>query len=181
MQNFCSITRHTMQNFCATVRDTMSNKNKKNRLNILRVKIKDSIVPFLNVQSIMCTLTRFNNQRSKKLNIYMSKMHLRLTFRWIIQNVVFLKRHIFLIRENWSILLLLHRRNFLFICLNSAALKPTFHLSGKKSTIFCGIDMKNIPKRSIFSRKMLFWKRQNSLESVTNNNNDNDDDNHDKF
>ena len=161
MKNFCSIRRHTKQNFCITVLDTMSNKNeKKNRLNILRVKIKDFIVPFLNVQSIMCTLTRFNNQRSKKLNIYMSKMHLRLTFRWIIQNVVFLKQRIFLIRENWSILLLLHKRNFLFICLNSAALKPTFHLSGKKSTIFCGIDMKNIPKRSIFHGKCYFGKHK---------------------
>ena len=44
----------------------MSNENEKNRLNILRVKIKDFIVPFLNVQSIMCTLTRFNNKRNKK-------------------------------------------------------------------------------------------------------------------
>ena len=62
----------------------MSKKKKKknrNRLNILRVRIKDFIVPFLNVQSIMCTLTRVNNQRSKKMNICMSKMHLRLTFR----------------------------------------------------------------------------------------------------
>ena len=43
----------------------MSNKiEKKNRLNIFRVKIKDFIVPFLNVQSIMCTLIRFNDQRS---------------------------------------------------------------------------------------------------------------------
>ena len=66
----------------------MSNENEKNRLNILRVKIKDFIVPFLNVQSIMCTLTRFNNKRSKKLNICMSKMHLPLAFRWIIQNVM---------------------------------------------------------------------------------------------
>ena len=54
---------------------------KKNRLNILRVKIKDFIVPFQNVQSIMCTLTRVNNQRSKKLNICKSKMHLHLTLR----------------------------------------------------------------------------------------------------
>ena len=30
----------------------------------------------------------------------MSKMHLRLTFRGIIQNVALLKQHIFLIREN---------------------------------------------------------------------------------
>ena len=30
---------------------------KKNRFNILRVKINDFIVPFLSVQSIMCTLT----------------------------------------------------------------------------------------------------------------------------
>ena len=44
----------------------MSNENEKNRLNISRVKIKDFIVPFLNVQSIMCTLTRFNNRRNKK-------------------------------------------------------------------------------------------------------------------
>ena len=64
----------------------MSNENEKNRLNISKVKIKDFIVPFLNVQSIMCTLTRFNNKRSKKLNICMSKMHL--PFRWIIQNVM---------------------------------------------------------------------------------------------
>ena len=43
----------------------MLNKiEKKNRLNIFRVKIKDFIVPFLNVQSIMCTLIRFNDQRS---------------------------------------------------------------------------------------------------------------------
>ena len=78
---FARLGHQTLQNFCITVLDTMSNKNeKKNRLNILRVKIKDFIVPFLNVQSIMCTLTRFNNQRSKKLNIYMSKTHLRLTF-----------------------------------------------------------------------------------------------------
>ena len=66
----------------------MSNENEKNRLNISRVKIKDFIVPFLNVQSIMCTLTRFNNKRSKKFNICMSKMHLPLAFRWIIQNVM---------------------------------------------------------------------------------------------
>ena len=98
LQNFCSTGRQTLQNFCITVRNTMSNKNeKKNRLNILRVKIKDFVVPFLNVQSIMCTLTRVNNQRSKKLNICKSKMHLRLTLRLIIQNVALLK-HIF--REN---------------------------------------------------------------------------------
>ena len=105
----------------------MSNKNeKKNRLNILRVKIKGFIVPFLNVQSIMCTLTRFNKQRSKKMNICTSKLYLRLTFRWIIQNVALLKQHISLIRENWSILLLWNMRNFRVFCLNSAALKPTF-------------------------------------------------------
>ena len=58
MENFCSIRRQTMenlyrigrqtlQNFCITVRNTMSNKiEKKNRLNILRVKIKDFIIPF---------------------------------------------------------------------------------------------------------------------------------------
>ena len=100
---------------------------KKNRLNILRVKIKDFIVPFLNVQSIMCTLTRFNKQRSKKMNICTSKLYLRLTFRWIIQNVALLKQHIFLIRENWSILLLLHRRDFGVFCLNS----QHFTVSGK--------------------------------------------------
>ena len=83
----------------------MSNKNeKKNRLNILRVKIKDFIVPFLNVQSIMCTLTRFNMQRSKKLNICTSKLYLRLT------NCFY---------QIWEI--------SVFFCLNSAALKPTFH------------------------------------------------------
>ena len=59
-----------LQNFCSTGRNTKSNKTKKKktwkkkRLNILRVKIKDFIVPFLKVQSIMCTLTRVNNQRS---------------------------------------------------------------------------------------------------------------------
>ena len=79
---FARLGRQTLQNFCITVLDTMSNKNeKKNRLNILRVKIKDFIVPFLNVQSIMCTLTRFNKQRSKKMNICTSKLYLRLTFR----------------------------------------------------------------------------------------------------
>ena len=115
----------------------MSNKNeKKNRLNILRVKIKDFIVPFLNVQSIMCTLTRFNKQRSKKMNICTSKLYLRLTFRWIIQNVALLKQHIFLIRENWSVLLLSNRRNFRVFCLNSAALKPTFHFVWKKARYF---------------------------------------------
>ena len=66
----------------------MSNENEKNRVNILWVKIKDFIVLFLNVQSIMCTLTRFNNKRSKNLNICMSKMHLPLAFRWIKQNVM---------------------------------------------------------------------------------------------
>ena len=127
----------TTQNFCVTVLDTMSNKNeRKNRLNILRVKIKDFIVPFLNVQSIMCTLTRFNKQRSKKMNICMSKMYLRLTFLWIIQNVALLKQHIFLIRENWSILLLSNRRNFRVFCLNSASLKPTFHFIWKKARYF---------------------------------------------
>ena len=45
----------------------MSNENEKDCLNISRVKIKDFIVPFLNVQSIMCTLTRFNSKRSKKI------------------------------------------------------------------------------------------------------------------
>ena len=70
------------------------------QIKILRVKIKDFVVPFLTLQSIMCTLTRVNNQHSKKLNICKSKMHLRLTLRWIIQNVALLK-HIF--RENWSI------------------------------------------------------------------------------
>ena len=63
----------------------MKNEIKK-RLNILRVSIKYFIVPFLNVQSIMSTLSRVNNQRSKKVNIFMSKMHFRLTPRWIIQN-----------------------------------------------------------------------------------------------
>ena len=58
-----------LQNFCSTGRNTKSNKTKKKnlkkkRLNILRVKIIDLIVPFLKVQSIMCTLTRVNNQRS---------------------------------------------------------------------------------------------------------------------
>ena len=59
-----------LQNFCSTGRNTKSNKTKKKktwkkkRLNILRVKIKDFIVPFLKVQSIMCTLNRVNNQRS---------------------------------------------------------------------------------------------------------------------
>ena len=66
----------------------MSNENEKNRVNILWVKIKDFIVLLLNVQSIMCTLTRFNKKRSKKLNICMSKMHLPLAFCWIIQNVM---------------------------------------------------------------------------------------------
>ena len=79
------------------------------QIKILRIKIKDFVVPFLNLQSIMCTLTRVNNQRSKKRNICNSKMHLRLTLRWVIQNVALLK-HIF--RENWSILLLLHRRTY---------------------------------------------------------------------
>ena len=37
----------------------------------------------------------------------------------------------------------------------------------EKSTIFCGINMKNIPKKVNFSRRMLFWKTQNSLESVS--------------
>ena len=47
VENFCSIGRQTLQNFCITVRNTMSNKiEKKSRLNILRVKIKDFIVPF---------------------------------------------------------------------------------------------------------------------------------------
>ena len=93
----------------------MSNENEKNRLNISRVKIKDFIVPFLNVQSIMCTLTRFNNKRSKKLNICMSKMHLPLAFVELYKmSCALLKQHIFLIRKNWSILHLLHRRNFRF-------------------------------------------------------------------
>ena len=62
---FRSIGRQTLHNFCITVRNTMSNKiEKKTHLKIFRVKIKDSIVPFFNVQSIMCTLTRFNDQRS---------------------------------------------------------------------------------------------------------------------
>ena len=108
-------------------------KKKKNRLNILRVKIKDFVVPFLNVQSIMCTLTRVNNQRSKKLNICKSKMHLRLTLRWIIQNVALLK-HIF--RENWSILLLLHRRNFRVFSGIVLLWGQHFTLSGKKHDIF---------------------------------------------
>ena len=108
-------------------------KKKKNRLNILRVKIKDFVVPFLNVQSIMCTLTRVNNQRSKKLNICKSKMHLRLTLRWIIQNVALLK-HIF--RENWSILLLLHRRNFRVFSGIVLLWDQHFTLSGKKHDIF---------------------------------------------
>ena len=44
MQNFCSIGRKTSQNFCSTGHNTMSNKTekrKKKRLNISRVKIKD--------------------------------------------------------------------------------------------------------------------------------------------
>ena len=138
---------------------------KKNRLNILRVKIKDFIVPFLNVQSIMCTLTRFNKQRSKKMNICTSKLYLRLTFRWIIQNVALLKQHIFLIRENWSILLLSNRGNFRVFCLNSASLKPTFHFVWKKARYFAESIWK-ICLKGPFSRKMLFWKAQNSLESV---------------
>ena len=61
----------------------------------------------------------------------MSKMHLRLTFRWIIQNVAPLKQHIFLIRENWSILLLLHRKKFpCFLTLSQH-----FTVSGKKHDI----------------------------------------------
>ena len=107
---------------------------KKNRLNILRVKIKDFIVPFQNVQSIICTLTRVNNQRSKKLNICKSKMHLRLTLRWIIQNVALLK-YIFLIRENWRILLLLHRRNFRVFSGIVLLWGQHFTLSGKKHDI----------------------------------------------
>ena len=120
-----------------TARNTMSNEiEKKNCLNILRVKIKDFIVPLLNVLSIICTLKRVNNQRSKKLNVCMSKMHLHLTFRWTIQNFALLKQHIFLICENWSILLLLQRNNFRVFCLNSAALKPTFHFVWKKARYF---------------------------------------------
>ena len=134
MQNFCSTGHQTLQNFCITVSNTMSNKNeKKNRLNILRVKIKDFVVPFLNVQSIMCTLTRVNNQHSKKLNICKSKMHLHLTLRWIIQNFALLK-HIF--RENWSILLLLHRRNFRVFSGIVLLWGQHFTLSGKKHDIF---------------------------------------------
>ena len=95
----------------------------------------------------MCTLTRVNNQRSKKLNICMSKMHIRLTFRWIIQNIALLK-HTF--SSSVKILLLLNWRNFRVFCLNSTALKPTFHFVWEKSTIFCGINMKNMPKRSTF-------------------------------
>ena len=109
-------------------------KKKKNP-RTLRVKIKDFIVPLLHVQSIMCTLIRVYNQRSRKLNICISKMHLRLTFRWIIHNVALLKQQIFLIRESWSILLLLHRRNFRVFCLNRAALQPTFHFVWKKHDI----------------------------------------------
>ena len=95
------------------------------------------------------------NWKKKRLTILIS------FFRWIIQNVSLLKKHIFLIRENWSILLLQLLRNFRVLCLNIAALKPTFYCVWKKSTIFCGIDKKNIPKkRSIFHGKCYFGKQK---------------------
>ena len=58
------------------------------------------------------------------------------TGKYGIQNVALLKQHIFLIRENWSILLLSNRRNFRVFCLNSASLKPTFHFVWKKARYF---------------------------------------------
>ena len=53
-EKFYSISRQTLQNFYITVRNIMSNKiEKKNRLNILKVKIKGFIVPFKRAEHYM--------------------------------------------------------------------------------------------------------------------------------
>ena len=58
------------------------------------------------------------NWKKKRLKTYWglkSKTYRSIFFCWIMQNVALSKQHIFLIRENWSILLLLRMRNFCFV------------------------------------------------------------------
>ena len=84
------------------------------------------------------------NWKKKRLTILIS------FFRWIIQNVSLLKKHIFLIRENWSILLLQLLRNFRVLCLNIAALKPTFYCVWKKARYFAESIRKTSLKKGPF-------------------------------